>query len=77
MAWLEDRLKALENRKRPRLYDTEDNTEDQPKDQPEGQPKGQPEDQSRHWPSRSTGRYVLVYPSIELSDSESSLSNTI
>ena len=28
MARLEDRLKALENRKRPRPYDTEDNTED-------------------------------------------------
>ena len=36
MARLEDRLKTLENRKRPRPYDTEDNTEDQPEDQPEG-----------------------------------------
>ena len=77
MAWLEDRLKALENRKRPRLYDTEDNTEDQPEDQPEGQPEEQPEDQSGHRPSRSTGRHVSVYPSIELSDSESSSSDTI
>ena len=61
MAKLEDRLKALENRKRPWPHDTED----------------QPEDQSEQRPSHSTGRHVSVYPSIELSDSESSSIDTI
>jgi hypothetical protein len=66
MAKLEDRLRALENRKRPRSTDTESQPERQPDDD---------YDEPTH-PS-SLGRYSIVRPSIELEDSESSSSGTI
>jgi hypothetical protein len=64
MAKLEDRLKILENRKRLRSDDPEDN-----------QPEHQPEHSMG--PPSSLGRYSVIRPSIELDESESSSSETI
>ena len=75
MARLEDRLKALENRKRPRSTGTEDLDR-----QLDGQPDGQPDRQLDPYElerSSTSRHHSIIQPSIELDDSDSSSSDTM
>ena len=75
MARLEDRLKALENRKRPRSTGTED-LDRQLDGQPDGQPDRQPDPYELERSSTSR-HHSIIQPSIELDDSDSSSSDTM
>ena len=72
MARLEDRLRALESRKRPRSTTTEDQLDRQLDGQPDRQPD--PYELERSSTSR---HHSIIQPSIELDDSDSSSSDTM
>ena len=72
MARLEDRLKALENRKRPRSTGTEDQLDRQLSRQLD---YSKPERSIHH--SNASQHHSIIRPSIELDDLKSSSSNTI
>jgi hypothetical protein len=80
MARLEDRLRALENRKRPRSTGTEDQLDHQLDRQLDRQPSRQldPSEPERSANlSNASRHHSIIRPSIELDDSESSSSDTI
>ena len=76
MARLEDRLRALESRKRPRSTTTEDQLDRQLDGQPDGQPDRQPDPYELERSSTSR-HHSIIQPSIELDNSNSSSSDTM
>ena len=86
MAKIEDRLRALENQKRPRSADTDQQSDqytDQHSDQYSNQYSNQhTSQQSNQQPEHTMdpptlGHYTVICPSIEQDDSESSSLDTI
>ena len=80
MARLEDWLRALESRKRPRSTTTEDQLDRQLDGQPDGQPDRQPDRQPDPYKlerSNTLKHHSIIQLSIELDDSNFSSSDTI
>jgi hypothetical protein len=76
MARLEDRLRALENRKRPRSTGTEDQLDRQLDRQPSRQLDPSEPERSANL-SNASRHHSIIRPSVGLDDSESSSSDTI